>query len=106
MITIYFNLIDGYLDGWSTTPSHTENEHSVVVEKDHEVLRVPEVFKFVDGELIKDEERQRQLIEDFQEPISEIELLKKENEALREEIDMNAMAFMEFAEMVMGGGNE
>lgn len=106
MITIYFNIVDGYLDGWSTSPSNLESEQSAVVEKGHEVLQVPEVFKFVDGELIKDEERQQQLIEDFQETPSENEELRKENEKLREEIDMNALAFMEFAEIILGGGSE
>lgn len=93
MIVIYFALIDGYLDGWSSTPSYAENEISLTVDKGHEVLQNPEIFKLVDGELTKDEERQRQLVE---------EQKSKDNELSKE--DMNALAIMELAEMIMGGG--
>lgn len=99
MVTIYFTLIDGYVSGWSSTPSGTDHELHADVENDHEVLRNPEIFKLVDGELFKDEERQQQLIDEYQETLSEIELL-------RQEIDMNALAFMEFAEMFLGGGSK
>lgn len=93
MITIYFNIVGGYLDGWSSTPSNAENEHNVDVEKDHEVLRNPEIFKYVDGELIKDEERQNELIAEAEE---EKNKLSKE--------DMQALATMELAEIILNGG--
>lgn len=57
---IYFNLKDGYLDGWST--SSDSNEYHAEVENDHEVLRNPDIFKFEDGKLIKDDKRKKELL--------------------------------------------
>lgn len=86
-MTIYFNLKDGYLDATSSTqPGH---QYSVEVDQDHEVLRNPEVFKYVDGELIKDEERQQQLIEEYE----------KEQEKLTKE-EINEMAILELAGII------
>lgn len=94
MVKIYFNLKDGYLDGASSTqPGH---KYSVEIEKDHEVLHNPEVFKFVNGELIKDEERQRQLIEEHE----------KDRAKLSKE-EINEMAILELAGILadMKGGD-
>lgn len=81
---IYFNLKDGYLDGYSSNPNGFEYE--VEVSNDHEVLNNPEVFKFIDGELVKDEIYQQELIEkherDQKKPASE---------------DMIALALLELA---------
>ncbi|RKO63661.1 hypothetical protein Cdeb_02731 [Caldibacillus debilis GB1] len=61
--TIYFTLDEsGHLDGYSSTPSPNPEEISLEVEENHEVLRNPFIFKYENGELIKDVEYQQQLI--------------------------------------------
>lgn len=102
MVKIYFSLDEeGYLDGWGSTPS-SEDCFCMEVPKDHEVLRNAIIFKFVDGELIKDEERQQELIDQHEresnklsavdlntlalfELAQEIEALRIENKKLKEE---------------------
>lgn len=77
---IYFNLTDGYLDGWSSSPDG--NEHHAKVESDHEVLSNPEIFKFEDGKLIKDEERQKELREENEKYKSKLSDKQKTETAL------------------------
>lgn len=101
MIKIYFNLDEGYLDGWSSTSSRSENEYSLLVEKDHEVLQNARIFKFEDGELIRDEERKQQLIDEHeqeQNKPSELAALQKDNEVL-------AMAVLELSQTILSGSD-
>lgn len=66
--TIYFTLDEsGHLNGYSSTPSPNPEEISLEVEENHEVLRNPFVFKYENGELIKDVEYQQQLIREREE---------------------------------------
>lgn len=92
-MVIYFKLKNGYLEGYGSTPNNEEGEIKLEISDDHEVLRNPEIFKYENGELIKDEERQKQLIEESN--VSENRLTDDE---------VNAIALMELTEMVMGGG--
>lgn len=88
-MVIYFSLDDkGYLTGWSSTRS-SDNDMCVWVENNHEVLTDPEVFKYVDGYLEKDEEKQRELIKQRE---------KEDNRTPKEE--QNTMAIMELANMI------
>lgn len=96
-MVIYFTLKNGYVNGWGTTPSGEGNEIKLEVDKDHEVLHNPEIFKYENGELIKDEERQKKLKRETE---------KEENRPTGEEI--NEMALLELAELVaktMKGGD-
>lgn len=84
---IYFNLIDGRLDGWSSSPQ--ENKYEAEVSDNHEVLINPFIFKFENGEFIKDTEYQNQLIAEAE---------KESNTPNQEEI--NAVAILELAEII------
>lgn len=102
MKRIYFVVDDeGYIKGgYSEGELIGDNVKSIEVEEDHEIFTTDsQTFRFVDGELIKDEERKQQLIKEYEEQKnkpSEIELLKKENE-------MIALAVMELSSYLMGG---
>lgn len=66
-MVIYIDLDDnGYLSFWSSTRSN-ENDIQLDVPRKHEALYNPEIFKYENGELIKDEERQQQLIDEARE---------------------------------------
>lgn len=92
-MVIYFNLTkDGYLTGWSSTQS-TKNDVKVYVNRDHEVLTNPEVFKYVDGELIKDENRQQQLIKEYEQEQNKLSIE-----------DQNSIAVLELAESIAALG--
>lgn len=81
---IYFNLKNGYLDGYSSSPNGFEYE--IEVPDNHEVLNNPEVFRFIDGELVKDEVYQQELIEKYE----------REQQKPTQE-DMLALALLELA---------
>lgn len=92
---IYFETDkEGYLNGWSSSRSN-EREIELEVEEDHEVLRNSRIFKYVDGELIKDEERQQQLIGQYEKELNK-----------QTETDKIAMALMDLAEILLNGGDE
>lgn len=103
MKKIYFVIDEeGYIKGgYSESELVGENVHSVEVEEEHEIFNSDaEIFKYVDGELIKDEERKQQIIKEFDDQRnkpSEIELLRQENEML-------ALAIMELSTIVLSGG--
>ncbi|MEK4201143.1 MULTISPECIES: hypothetical protein [unclassified Cytobacillus] len=84
---IYFNLIDGRLDGWSSTSPG--NMYEAEVPEDHEVLSNPYIFKYENDEFIKDTEYQNQLIAEAE---------KESNVPNQEEI--NAVAILELAELI------
>ncbi|MEK5106513.1 hypothetical protein MHI57_07055 [Cytobacillus sp. FSL K6-0129] len=84
---IYFNLVDGRLDGWSSTKRG--NSFEAEVPDDHEVLSNPYIFKFENDEFIKDTEYQNQLIAEAE---------KESNVPNQEEI--NAVAILELAELI------
>ena len=81
---------DNYLTGWSSTRS-SDDDIEINVYRNHEALQNPEVFKYVDGELIKDEERQQELIEE-----------REENENKPNEVERLEAALLDLAVMVMG----
>ena len=99
---VYIDLDDNnYLTGWSSTRSN-DDDIEINVYRNHEALQNPEIFKYVDGELIKDEERQRELIverEENENKPSELEQLRKENDEL-------ALALMDLAEITLNIGGE
>lgn len=92
---------DNYLTGWSSTRSN-DGDIEINVYRNHEALQNPEVFKYVDGDLIKDEERQQELIKEREEnenKPNELEELKKENHEL-------ALALLDLAEITLNIGGE
>lgn len=86
---IYFNIDDNNrLTGWSSTPEGFV--HGIDIDEDHEIFTSDAmVFKYENGELIKDEAYQKQLIEEQENKISDEQ--------------MNAIALMELTEIIMGG---
>lgn len=81
---------DNYLTGWSSARSSDE-DIEINVYRNHEALQNPEVFKYVDGELIKDEERQQELIAE-----------REENESKPSEVERLETALLDLVVMVMG----
>lgn len=64
---IYFTLDENNrLTGWQSNPSHVEDEIELEVEDDHEVLQRPMIYKYIDGELIKDERYLEELKEEYE----------------------------------------
>ncbi|MYL44579.1 hypothetical protein GLV94_02885 [Virgibacillus halodenitrificans] len=75
--------------------SSSDTGYSAEVDENHDVLKNPHVYKYENGNLIKDEAYQQQLIEEEQQQQS------KPNKE-----DMNAIAILELAEQLslMKGG--
>jgi hypothetical protein len=52
---------DGYVEGWSSTPSGADHEVQITVEKDHNFFSTPFMYyKLVDGELTYSDSRELQ----------------------------------------------
>src|SRR5699024_12644873 len=99
-MVIYINLDDdNYLTGWGSTQS---NGNIKIYISDEEVLSNPEIFKYEDGELIKDEEKQKELIKEREEeenaPSKIDELIESDN--------TNALATMDLSERELKIGRE
>lgn len=93
MITIYINVVDGYVaDMYSSTRS-TSEEIEIILDESHPFFTSDfACWKYVDGELIFDEEKRQQREEDR---------IEEENKLT--ETDMLAMAIMDLTELIMGG---
>lgn len=64
---IYFTVDENNrLTGWQSNPSHVEGEIELEVDDDHEVLQRSMIYKYIDGELIKDEEFLEELKEEYE----------------------------------------
>src|SRR5699024_1841732 len=95
-MVIYINLDDdNYLTGWGSTQS---NCNIKIYIPDEEVLSNPEIFKYEDGELIKDEEKQKELIKEREE---EEEKETSKIDELIETDNTNALATMDLSERVL-----
>lgn len=79
---IYLSVRDGRVIGFGSSPS-SESDIEMNVSNDHEVLAYPVIFKYENGQLVKDEEYQQQLIKEKEERINrqitaqKFELLQK-----------------------------
>ena len=64
---IYFTLDDdGYVNGWGSTRS-TEKDIEIELDDTHEFFKTDfACWKYEDGELVFDEERQQKLIEEYE----------------------------------------
>lgn len=93
---IYFTLDDdGYVNGWGSTRS-TENDIELELADNHDFFKTDfQCWKYVDGELVFDEEKQQQLIEEYE---------REKNKP--SETDILAMAVMDLAELVLNGGGK
>ena len=91
---IYFTVDeDGYVNGWGSTRS-TENDIELDLDDNHEFFKTDfACWKYENGELVFDEERQQQLIEEYE---------REQNKP--SELDMLALAVMELGKLVMNGG--
>ena len=85
---IYFTLDENNrLTGWQSNPSHVEGEIELEVDDDHEVLQRPMIYKYIDGELVKDEEYLEELKEEYEQERSkptELERLEALENAMLE----------------------
>ena len=93
---IYFTVDDkGYLNGWGSTPSYVEGENELDIEDDHDIFTSDSsCWKYENGKLVFDEERQQQLIEEYEREKN------KPTETERLEVVENALL-----EMILGSGN-
>ncbi|WP_188453804.1 hypothetical protein [Virgibacillus oceani] len=93
MRTVYFTLDENNrLTILSSTSTRNPNEICIDVPDGHDVLSNYEVYKYVNGELIKDIDYQQKLVDERQEA---------QNKPTDEE--MNAIAIMELTSMLLGG---
>lgn len=64
---IYFTLDENNrLTGWQSNPSYVDGEIELEVDDDHEVLQRTMIYKYIDGELVKDEEYLEELKEEYE----------------------------------------
>lgn len=65
---IYLTLDENsYVDGWGSTSSHVDNEIEIELDDNHEFFKKDiHCWKYEDGELVFDEERQQKLIEEYE----------------------------------------
>lgn len=92
---IYFTLDDdGYVDGWGSTSSHVDNEIEIELNDNSEFFKTDfACWKYEDGELVFDEERQQKLIEEYE---------REQNKP--SELDTLALAIMELGKLILNGG--
>ena len=84
---------NSYVNGWSSTRS-TEKDIELELDNDHEFFKTDfACWKYENGELIFDEEKQQQLIEAYE---------REQNKP--SELDMLALAVMELGQLIMNGG--
>src|SRR5690554_702896 len=86
---IYFTLDDdGYVNGWGSTSSHIDNEIEVDLDENHEFFKTDfACWKYENGELVFDGERQQKLIAEYeqeQNKPTELERLEALESALLE----------------------
>ena len=63
---IYITLKDGYVDGWGNTRS-SDSDIEIELDDNHEFFKTDyQCWKYEDGELIFDEEKQKQLTEEYE----------------------------------------
>lgn len=91
---IYISLDEnGYVDGWVSTRS-SDNDIEIELDDNHEFFKTDiHCWKYEDGELVFDEERQQKLIEEYE---------REKNKP--SELDMLALAVMELGQLIMNGG--
>lgn len=84
---------NGYVDGWGSTRS-SENDIEIELDNNHEFFKTDSAcWKYVDGELVFDEERQQKLIEEYE---------REQNKP--SELDTLALAIMELGKLILNGG--
>jgi len=67
-LKIYITLDkNGYVDGWGSTSSHVDDEVEIELDDTHEFFKTDfSCWKYENGELVFDEEKQKQLIEEYE----------------------------------------
>src|SRR5699024_11868545 len=105
MLIIYVYVTDdiyNYVTGWSSTRSNYD-DISIRLPTDHEFFKSDmHAWKLVNDELVFDEDKQQQLVNEREKEESkpnELDILKQENEKL-------AMALMDLAEITLNIGGE
>lgn len=84
---------NNYIDGWGSTRSG-ENDIELHLDKEHEFFKTDfSCWKYENGELVFDEEKQKQLIEEYE---------REQNKP--SELDTLALAIMELGKLILNGG--
>jgi len=91
---IYITLNEnGYINGWGSTRS-SDNDIEIELDDNHEFFKTDfACWKYENGELVFDEEKQKQLTEEYE---------REKNKP--SELDMLALAVMELGQLIMNGG--
>ena len=78
---------NGYVDGWGSTSSHVDDEVEIELDDTHKFFKTDSAcWKYENGELVFDEERQQKLIEEYE-----------REQGRPSELDMLALAILELA---------
>lgn len=94
MVKIYFTIDENNrLNERSSTSMRRDDEYCIEVDENHEVLHNARVFKYENGKLIKDEEFQKQLVEE-----------NKQEESKPSESELSDLAMIELMENLINGG--
>ena len=91
---VYITLDENsYVNGWGSTRS-SENDIEIELDDTHEFFKTDfACWKYEDGELVFDEERQQKLIEEYE---------REQNKP--SELDTLALAIMELGKLILNGG--
>ena len=91
---VYITLDENsYVNGWGSTRS-SENDIEIELDDNHEFFKTDfACWKYEDGELVFDEERQQKLIEEYE---------REQNKP--SELDTLALAIMELGKLILNGG--
>lgn len=86
---IYLSVVGGYVDFWGTTRS-SDNDVKVNLDKNHDFFNTDcHAWKYIDGELIFDEEKEQELI---------VQHEKEQNKLTVD--DLNTLAIFELAQQI------
>lgn len=84
------------VQGWGSTRG-SSTDIKIIVPEDHEILKVPVIYKYIEGKLVRDDAYQQRLI-------SEIESGKnKPKTPIESELLELKLALADLAEVVLGG---
>ncbi len=80
---------------------NTPDEIELDVAEDHEIIKNPFIYVYVDGEPKKDDEYQQYLVNQQQQPNTEIEDIKQENAALKQQVMQQNIDMQEFMDYIL-----
>lgn len=90
---IFITLEKELVTGWGTSKGNTQ-DIEIGVPDNHEVLKNPFIFRYQNGQLIKDVEYQQQLIKEKEEQKNKPSLEEQISELQRKNLDMTFQLMM------------